>query len=377
MASPSPKPEQEAESEADKSTTEKPDSSNSNNENEKWDGKERRSEDRPWGDVKKPDGNEEQILSQEERDALSGDIEELSDASGVTSYDFYSPAHINKSNLPALSIVNERIVDLMNEKIHELFQREIEVNADDITIIKYGEFINSLPSLVDVNQISITKIEAQALLCVDGALVEILMDAYFGGEGKLTEAVDKEILTPAELNLSNKLLEIFLESSKHAWEKLEQLDFTILQRESQPKLINLIDESELVIVCKFKISLGGASSYIRVAYPYKSLDPIKHVLRSVVSDQNEESDAQWKNQIFNSLKAVPIELKTVLAEFDLSVDQVTKLKKGDVIPFVMPESVTVYSSSTPIFKGKVGTVNDAVAIRIDTWINRPDGEKHI
>ena len=371
MASPNPKPEKEKDQQVEETSGNQEKNTNSNKDNEEWDGKDRRSKDRPWSDK----DSEEPVLSKEEREALSGDVEELSDSVGVISYDFYSPAHINKSNLPALSVINERIVDLLSEKFDELFKREINVTADEIDIFKYGEFINSLPNLVDVSQINVTNIDAVALLCIDGALIEVLMDAYFGGEGKLSDASEKIALTPAELSLSDKLIKIFIDSNSEAWKKIDQIDFETIQRESQPKLINLIEDSGLVIVCKFKIKLGDESSFIRIAYPYKSLEPIKHVLRSVVSEQNEESNAQWRNQIFNSLKAVPIELKTVLAEFDLSVDKVSKLKQGDVIPFIMPDSVIVYSSSTPIFKGKVGAINDAVAIRIDKWINRLEIKK--
>ena len=369
MSSTSPKSEQDSaqnqENESNKGSQE-----NSSQDDNGWDGVERRSADRPWSDENKNDGGEEQILSQEERDALTGDVEELSDASGVISYDFYSPAHINKSSLPALAIINEKIVDSMKEKLSKLLQREIDITANEIDISRYGEFINSLPNLIDVNLINVSKIDAQTLICMDGALIEIVMDAYFGGEGKLTDATDKQILTQSELNLSSKLLEMFLASSRLAWEKSEKLDFQFIQRESQPKLINLIGESELVVVCLFKVKLDEEASYIRIAYPYKALEPIKQSLRNIVSEQSEENNVQWKNEFINSLKAVPIELNTILVEFELTVDQVIKLKPGDVVPFSMPDCVTVYSSATPIFKGKVGTVSGAVAVSIDTWINK-------
>ena len=157
-------------------------------------------------------------------------------------------------------------------------------------------------------------------------------------------------------------------SNKAAWEKVEPLDFAFVQRELQPKLINLLEESQLVVVCLFKVSLDEEASYIRIAYPYKALEPIKKSLQCIVKERNEEDDGQWKTQFFNSVKHAPIELNTILAEFNLTVDEVVKLKTGDVIPFSMPESVTVYSSSTPIFTGKIGSVNDAVAISINSWV---------
>ena len=294
----------------------------------------------------------------------------MTDDAGVTTYDFYSPAHINKSSLPSLSIINEKIIDSLNEGLFELLQREIEVTAEDIDITRYNDFIHSLPTLVDTNIINISKIDSQSLVCIDGALIEIIMDAYFGGEGKLGDTSDKQVFTATEINISNKILELFLVANKLAWKKTEPLDFQFVQREPQAKLINLLGETDLVVVCMFKVSLDEEASYLRIAYPYKSLEPIKHSLRTLVPDTGKENDVQWKRQLFNSVKLAPIELKTILTDFKLTVDEVIKLKTGDVIPFAMPENVTVYSSTTPIFTGKIGAVNDAVAININSWIRK-------
>ena len=202
----------------DKTDTEK----NEINENaEEWDGKERRSEDRPWSEGDKKTSDDEEVLSKEERDALSENVEQLTDDAGVITYDFYSPAHINKSSLPALAIINEKIIESLNESLINLLQREVEVSANDVDINRYGDFIHSLPTLVDTSVINVSKIDAQVLVCIDGALIEIIMDAYFGGEGKLSEESDKQVFTGTELNMSNKILEMFLTSNKYAWEKID------------------------------------------------------------------------------------------------------------------------------------------------------------
>ena len=362
------KEEQEAEEDqsSNESTGDNVQDKKDSGEDEEWDGEERRSKDRPWSDVEKNEDGE--VLSKEEKEALSGDVEELTDEAGVMTYDFYSPAHINKSSLPAFAIINEKIIESMNESLIDLLQREIEITANDIEINRYGDFIHSLPTLVDASIINVSKIDTQAMVCIDGALIEIIMDSYFGGEGKLSEDSEKELFTTTELNLSNKILEMFLKSNKSAWSKTEPLEFQFLQRETQPKLINLISDTDLVVISQFTVSLNEESSYIRIIYPYKSLEPIKQSLRNTVSDNNGEIDLQWKKEFFNSVKAAPIELNTILSEFNLTVEEVVKLKMGDVIPFSMPESVTVYSNATPIFTGKIGSVNDAVAVSIDSWI---------
>ncbi len=360
--------EPEDEKDADESNASESAPADKKSDQQEWDGDERRSKDRPWSDVEKND--DEQVLSEEERDALAGDVEELTDEAGVLTYDFYSPAHINKTSLPALNIINEKIIDSLNDGLIDLLQREIEVTAEEIEINRYGEFIHSLPILVDTNIINVSKINTESLVCIDGALIEIIMDAYFGGEGKLSDTQNKQTFTATEINISNKILELFLVANKLAWEKTEPLEFQFIQREPQPKLINLLGETDLVVICLFKVSLDDEASYLRIAYPYKALEPIKHSLRSMVPETGNEKDAAWKKQFFNSVKAAPIELNTVLTKFKLTVDEVIKLKTGDVVPFAMPETVTVYSSTTPIFTGKIGAVNDSVAVSINSWIRK-------
>ena len=98
----------------------------------------------------------------------------------------------------------------MNEGLIDLLQREIVVTAEEIDINRYSDFIHSLPTLVDTNIINVSKINAQSLICIDGALIEIVMDAYFGGEGKLSDSNNKQAFTGTEINISNKILELFL-----------------------------------------------------------------------------------------------------------------------------------------------------------------------
>ncbi len=353
------------------SAAEQPDSEDSKEDQEIEEATESKSEekDNDWdGDDENKENENDEVLSNEEREALSEDVEQLTDEAGATIYDFYSPAHINKSSLPAFSVINEKITDSMSDDLINLLQRDVEVTVDDINIVRYADFIHSLPPLVDTNIIHVNKLDCEILVCIDGSLIELIMDSYFGGEGKLSESNDKELFTNTEINMSNKILDMFLVSNKNAWEKTEKLDFQYVQRELQPKLINLLAESDLVVVCQFVISLDGEVGNLKMAYPYKSLEPIKHSLRNIVPEKGDENDMHWKRKLFNSVKAAPIELNTILADFNLTVDEVVKLKTGDVIPFSMPESVTVYSREIPIFNGKIGTVNDSVAVSINSWI---------
>ena len=75
MSSADPQSNQESEDtqDEDNNATVKQEEANAEKNDEEWDGNERRSKDRPWSDVDNEKESAESILSEEERDALSGD----------------------------------------------------------------------------------------------------------------------------------------------------------------------------------------------------------------------------------------------------------------------------------------------------------------
>jgi flagellar motor switch protein FliM len=61
---------------------------------------------------------------------------------------------------------------------------------------------------------------------------------------------------------------------------------------------------------------------------------------------------------------VDIPVSSLLIEKNMSIRSVLQLKKGDVIPIDLPESVTLDAANVPIFTGKVGISEGTYAIQI-------------
>jgi len=68
--------------------------------------------------------------------------------------------------------------------------------------------------------------------------------------------------------------------------------------------------------------------------------------------------------LHEEIKSAEVELSSILAEKELSVADVVNMKPGDIIPFDMPEEVTLFAEKIAVFKGKLGVSNEQMAIQI-------------
>jgi flagellar motor switch protein FliM len=57
-------------------------------------------------------------------------------------------------------------------------------------------------------------------------------------------------------------------------------------------------------------------------------------------------------------------MDSFLMEKNMPIRDVMRLKKGDVIPFDMPETVTLKAEGIPVFVGKVGVSDGNYAVQI-------------
>ncbi len=361
--------------------------------------------------------SEEEILSQDEMDDLSGNNsaskndnrEELFEGGQVVAYDFKQPEHTKQSHFPTLHLINEKTALELREKLEHMMQQKVEVTAQESHINKFGEFIHSLSIPIDIKKIHIPKLKGSFLICFDDELIDSVIEGYFGApvikavsndeetseeeSGESEEAqesdneepddneddvneivVEKEEFTNAESRISQKMLNYILESMQTGWELLDKYSFEYQESESNPKLINYLDHEELIINMNFEVKMRERTSVIRVGMPYKMLDKVKHQLRRVVQNIQEASDKKWLSKMYEKLQVVPMELVGELGRVVLPVSTLVELKVGDTVRVPKPENITIYVNETPILEGQIGESNGQTAIQVSEWI-KPEVKK--
>lgn len=323
------------------------------------------------------------LLSQDEIDALLhgvDDVEEEDPDSGPSDgsaleYDFSSQDRIVRGRMPTLEIVNERFARHMRVSLFNMMRRSAEVSINGIQMIKFGEYIHTLFVPTSLNMVRFRPLKGTGLITMEARLVFILVDNFFGGDGRYHAKIEGREFTPTERRIIQMLLKLIFEDYKEAWAPVMDVSFEYLDSEVNPAMANIVSPTEVVVISSFHIELDGGGGDFHVSLPYSMLEPIRELLDAGVQNDKEDTDLRWSKALRDEIMDVQVELSTHMMNLTLTLQKVMDLKAGDIIPIEMPEHITVLIEKLPTFRAKLGRSRENLAIKITDKIPRPTSVK--
>ena len=320
------------------------------------------------------------LLSQDEIDALlhgvsGGDVETGTDdglePGDARNYDFASEDRIVRGRMPTLEMVNERFSRSFRISLFNMLRRSAEISVAGVDMVKFSEYIHTLFVPTSLNMIKIKPLRGTALLVFDPKLVYILVDNFFGGDGRYHTKIEGREFTPTEQRVIQMLMELAFKDLRDAWAPVMDVDFEYINREVNPQFANIVSPTEVVVVSKVHIELEGGGGDLHITMPYSMLEPIRDVLDAGVQSDRTDVDDRWIGAMREEVKNAEVELSSILSEATLSLRDVMRMKPGDIIPFEMPELVTLRAEDIPVYRGHWGVSNKQMAIKILKAVERP------
>jgi flagellar motor switch protein FliM len=313
------------------------------------------------------------LLSQEEIDALlhgvsSGDVETDSD-DGLTDgharqYDFTSQDRIVRGRMPTLEMINERFARYFRISLFNLLRRTGEISVGGVQMLKFAEYVHSLFVPTSLNLVRVKPLRGTGLFILDPKLVFILVDNFFGGDGRYPAKIEGREFTPTEQRVIHMILQQSFRDLKQAWTPVMPIEFEYMSSEVNPHFANIVSPTEVVVVTTFHVELEGGGGDLHVTLPYAMLEPIREILDAGVQSDRTDVDERWVTALREEIKEGEVELSSTLTETEITLREVLNLKAGDVIPVEMPGSVTLRAENIPVFRGRFGVAQGNCAIKI-------------
>ena len=322
------------------------------------------------------------ILSQDEIDALlhgidGGDVGTEGDdgADGeIRSYDFNSQERIVRGRMPTLEMINERFARLFRIGLFNMLRKTPEVSVGGVEMMKFGEYIHTLFVPTSLNIVRINPLRGSSLCIVDPKLVFIIVDNFFGGDGRYFTKIEGREFTPTELRVVRMVLDQAFSDLEDAWAPVLPVEFEYLNSEVNPQFANIVSPSEVVVVSRFHVEMEGGGGDFHVTIPYTNIEPIREQLAAGVQSDRNEVDERWTRSLREEMKSAQVELSALLTQVDISLKDLRRLKPGDIIPVELPEAVTVFAEDVPVFRGRYGASGGNAAIKLTKHIRVEDIE---
>ena len=314
-------------------------------------------------------GTTERILNQDEIDSLLGfgaPEDDYTDQGGVRA--IINSALVSYERLPMLEIVFDRLVRLMTTSLRNLTSDNVEVSLDQITSIRFGDYLNSIPLPAMIAVFRAEQLDNFGLVTIESNLIYSIVDVLLGGRrGTVAMRVEGRPYTTIERELVTRMIEVVLQDASQAFAPLTQVNFNLERIETNPRFAAIARPPNAALVVHLRIDMEDRGGRLELLLPYATLEPIRKLLLQQFMGEKFGRDNIWESHLATELWNTRVEVRVVMDEYKAPLKSVLNLKVGDTLMLnAAPESsVVLKCGPMALTTGKVGRLGGTVALRVD------------
>jgi flagellar motor switch protein FliM len=313
-----------------------------------------------------------EVLSQDEVDALLSGVDDAiapaataEAASTIQPIDLLTQEHAGKARMPALELINERFCRLLRSAMFKLLGRIPEIAGSPVQTMKFAAFTAALPKPSNLNIAQLKPLRGSALFAFEPALVYLVVDNLFGGDGRFEPRGEGRDCTPTEQGIIQRILAVIFDEYEKAWKDVYPLRLEFLRSEANPQCAGVASPEDVVVAMKFTIGSGIGNGAFHICIPYSALDPIRDLVQGTgQTKERVEPDQRWLGLLSREVQSAEVELVADLITVPVTVKQLLGMTVGDILSVNISDIVTARVDGVPIFDCRFGTLNGQYALRI-------------
>jgi flagellar motor switch protein FliM len=233
-----------------------------------------------------------------------------------------------------------------------------------IDLIKFNDYMHSLYVPSNLNLIKFKPLRGTGLIVFEPTLVFTVVDNFFGGDGRYPTRIEGREFTPTEMRVIQLMLKQTFADLHEAWAPVMDVEFEYLNSEVNPHFANIVTPREYVVVSRFHVELEGGGGEIHITLPYSMLEPIRELLDAGIQSDRVDRDESWNIMLREQLNTAEVTVSSVLAQKQMTLRELTRLKIGDVLPIDLPKHVPLCVENIPVFTGEFGISRGQNAVKI-------------
>ncbi|MEM1399303.1 MAG: flagellar motor switch protein FliM [Pseudomonadota bacterium] len=309
------------------------------------------------------------VLDQEEIDSLLGfepDSVNLSDTSGVMA--LVNSAMVSYERLPMLEVVFDRLVRMMSTSLRNFTSDNVEVNLDQITSIRFGDYLSSIPLPAMLAVFKAEEWDNYGLLVVDSAMIYSIVDVLLGGRrGTAAMRIEGRPYTTIERNLVERLVQVILADLSASFDPLSPVTFRFDRLETNPRFATIVRPGNAAMLTRLRIDMEDRGGRLELLIPYATLEPVRELLLQMFMGEKFGRDSIWENHLASELWMTDVGIRAVLDEITLPLGEVLEWNVGTHIALdqEIDGLVELRCGDSSKFRGRMGRLKDNIAVQVE------------
>jgi flagellar motor switch protein FliM len=307
------------------------------------------------------------VLNQDEIDSLLGFDEDHEDVEKSGIQAILSGQMVSYERLPMLEVVFDRLVRLMSTSLRNFTSDNVEVNLDNITSIRFGDYLNSIPLPAMLSVFKAEEWDNYGLITIDSSLIYSIVDVLLGGRrGTAATRIEGRPYTTIERSLVERMVHVMLADLSAAFEPLSPVTFRFDRLETSPRFATISRPSNAAIVTRLRIDMEDRGGRLELLFPYATLEPVRELLLQMFMGEKFGRDSIWETHLAEELWMTEVDLEAVIDSQIMRLSEVFDLKVGSRIMLsATPDTdIILNCGDIPIYTGRMGRKGNKIAIQI-------------
>lgn len=290
----------------------------------------------------------------------------------VRPFDPATQHRVVRERLHTLEIINERFARQFRMSLFNLLRRSADISVESVRYQRFVDFSDNIPVPTNLNIMTMKPLRGTALVVFPQALVSMIVENLFGGDGRFVTRADGREFTGTEQRIIRRVLNLALEAYQDSWRSVYPLDVEYVRSEMQPKFASITSSpSEIVVNTTFHLEVGNLSSQFHICMPYSMIEPLREKLTNLRTDAS-AADKGWRHRIAAEVKSSTVELVADFLTIDSRIPEIMALKEGDILPVELPESVYARVNGHPVLECGYGSKGDKRALLVKRVIENDE-----
>jgi len=312
--------------------------------------------------------------------SLSGPMLGVGSDTIVLRYDLVGGSQRRPDDLPGLQLIHERFARELGGEFRRTVGQEGNFFAERIRHTRFAEVYANLEVPTALIMASFTGLGCSAIVNMHPELMMHFLDVLMGGRGgKVSLPGDLAVrgFTPTEQGLITHLVGIFSRALGSAWADVTRASLEVTRVATDPRHAALWAPGEAMVEQRLSVEWSEARGNISLYVPLASLRQYDAQLSRSSPQDKTRADPRDLHSVRQSLGPVPVEVKALLGDADLTVARLLNLKVGDIVRLDQDpeEPVTILVEGRPKLRGFPTIHRGNVAVRVEDYITPDTAEE--
>lgn len=275
----------------------------------------------------------------------------------------------NQLKIAMLQKINQKFSGYFKSMLSSYIKKSVEITLNKTEVQKYYSFIKQFKKLISLNITYSNTLKTNIVLILDSMLISVILEIFFGGSVNNISAKELKKFTVSENRIIQTLINLMIESYQKSWETSHYaIDINFISSDTCIKIIEF-DNEEDMLISSFKFTYKNIENNFFIIFSSCALEISDNFSNKELSKISKNSEMQWKKKLSNEIQSSEINVQVRFSEVSISIANLIKLKKGEIIPFSCSEKLTAYVDCVPVFSGYYGSLNGYYALKIDNTIH--------